>query len=396
MTDSQAADVIDAEEETGQPPSKTQRLTNSRKNCFDACKRMHFLSYECGIRRAVDAQPLRFGSAVHIARESWKLDRNEARALELAVTEYDATRHQDMTPEQYSGWLVEREQIVRLFSGWVWRWSEMESTMETIASEFEFNVPIINPETGKPSRLFTLAGKIDGIVRLPDGRLANEEFKTTADDIAPDSDYWKRLRIDAQVSTYVLAARCVGHAVETSLYDVIKKPKTKPKVITQAQAAQLVRTGKYASNTKDDADVYGQYNVTYEGEMPLPQNVKVGDQYVEIVPGKKGFAFRETVQMYGDRLTFDIGQRPDEYYARHEIPRLQADLDEAQWDIWQTAKMLRDCQRNERWPKATRSCIGFGRCPYFDLCANGYDHTSGDVPDGYMKVDNVHQELKGQ
>jgi hypothetical protein len=41
---------------------------------------------------------------------------------------------------------------------------------------------------------------------------------------------------------------------------------------------------------------------------------------VEIEPGKKGFAIRETIAMYGARLLNDIYERPEFYYVRREIP----------------------------------------------------------------------------
>ena len=50
----------------------------------------------------------------------------------------------------------------------------------------------------------------DRIVRLADGRLALQEYKTTTKDTAPGGAYWARLRLDQQVSRYMLAARAEG------------------------------------------------------------------------------------------------------------------------------------------------------------------------------------------
>ena len=121
--------------------------------------------------------------------------------------------------------------------------------------------------------------------------------------------------------------------------------------------------------------------------------VWVNGEAVEMDHSGKLPVMRETPAMYGARLTKDIGDRPDFYYARREIPRIQADLDEARYDVWQTAKIIRECQKHNRWPRNTSVCIGFGRCPYFDLCTNGFDIAAGVVPEGFVQLTNVHPEL---
>jgi len=129
-------------------------------------------------------------------------------------------------------WAVERETLKALLSGHFWRYGQdpaspdgqrRASDLAFEAVELSFDVPLVNPVTGALSRAFTLAGKIDGIVRLADGRLAVLEYKTAGEDIAPDADYWLRLRCDGQISLYVLAARALGYDVATVLYDVTRK-----------------------------------------------------------------------------------------------------------------------------------------------------------------------------
>jgi hypothetical protein len=89
--------------------------------------------------------------------------------------------------------------------GYQWRWAG--ARLEVVATEQAFRVPLVNPATGKATPTFELAGKIDGIVRLEDGRLAVKESKTCSEDLGADSDYWRRLRIDHQITLYMLAAR---------------------------------------------------------------------------------------------------------------------------------------------------------------------------------------------
>ena len=54
-----------------------------------------------------------------------------------------------------------------------------------------------------------LAAEPGCLTVLADGRLALIEHKTTASDLAPDSDYWMRLRCNDQVYQYVLGARAL-------------------------------------------------------------------------------------------------------------------------------------------------------------------------------------------
>ena len=78
-----------------------------------------------------------------------------------------------------------------------------ESGWNALAVQAAFQLPIINPATGRRSRTFTQAGRCDGVV----GRGAEDfllEWKTTADDIAPpDTPFWRQLAVDTRTGTYV-------------------------------------------------------------------------------------------------------------------------------------------------------------------------------------------------
>jgi len=330
-----------------------QTLTNSQGNTFKMCARKHFFAYELGLRRIVDAQPLRFGSAFAFGLDRYRQGKYlAAEIIADTVRQYDAHR-----PSNDDDWLIEREQIARLLVGYFWRWARMDQSLTILATELPFDMPLINPETGRASRLFTVAGVIDAIVKLPDGRIAIMEDKTSGQSLDVNSDYWKRLRIDSQISIYWRAAEQLGYDVATVLYDVIRKPSIRPRKLTLVEKAGIKDSGRW----------YGE---------------------LATIPADG----RETPQMYGARLRKDMADRPDFYFARREIPRLQTDLQESDWDVWQTAKMIRECQKHNRWPRNTTACVGFGRCTYFDLCTDGFD--PGTVPHGFEKVDDVHPELQ--
>ena len=359
----------------------TELLTNSRMNTAKSCLRREYFAYEVGLRRITVAEYFRFGDSFHIGLDAWKQGEEADDAIVKALMAWGKTKRAGMDAEQEESWQVTQEQIARLLSGYFWRWGEMDAEMKVLETEFTFSIPLINPQTGKPSRNFTLAGKMDGIVKLPDGRTALIEHKTTGESIEdPAADYWALLRCDSQLSIYWQAAKTKGYDIDTALYDVIRKPTIRPKKLTQAETAKFVSVMEY-------------YGEKFEVKVDGP-HVIIDDERRDLDTSGKLPVVHETPRMYGARLTRDIGERPDYYYQRREIGRTQHELDDGLWDAWVTAKIIRDCQRENRWPKNTTQCASRGRCQYTNICFGaGYDPATDNIPEGYKIVENVNQEL---
>lgn len=319
-------------------PASRQRslLTTTRLTTLRTCPRRHYLGFELGLARVRQDAPRRFGSAYHRGMER----RNGGVSLVDVVAE--ARTGYATCPDwaDPTDWAVECETLAQLLAGYFWRYENDD--LEVLAAERPFEIPLTNPDTGKPSRAFLLAGKIDAIVRLPDGRLAVLEYKTAGEDISSDSEYWLRLRCDGQISLYVIAARALGFDVATVLYDVTRKP-----------------------------------------TIRLRQN--------------------ESPQQYGQRLLDDIATRPDFYYARREIPRLEHDLAEFRAEVWQQAQQLLEIRRRaDRLDDPSRAWFRnagrwtCGWCDFAQLCLNGVRVAPGSaVPSGYQILANPHPELEG-
>lgn len=348
-------------------------LTNSRMTSAKTCLAKHYMEYELGVRLDTDAKPLRMGRAVH---EGLDLLAKGQTIVEVAAqirtlyADFPAWINSDDLADE---WLTECEVCVCMLSGYAWRWADDPQIAEVVCSEQQFLQEIVNPETGRTSRLWRKAGKIDKIVRLADGRLALMEHKTCSEDISVDSDWWKQLLIDQQISLYVIAARQAGYQIDTVLYDVLRKPG-----LSRSHVPILDADGK-----KIVVDVRGTrvYNTN-----ATPR------QAADKAHGWTLQTGLETVEDYANRVMTDIGSRPDYYYARREVPRLDGDLLMFASELWQQAKLLTQCRKSGFWYRNTSACRRMGKCAYFDICTNGIDPL-GELPTKFVRVTNVHPEL---
>src|SRR5690606_4813969 len=91
-----------------------------------------------------------------------------------------------------------------------------------------------------------------------DGKVHISDYKSTSKSLDPDSEFWDHLRLDSQLSMYVMAGQELAQAgaltqfgitpeegVSGAFYDVWRKPTIKPSKLTQAETKELVETGKY-------------------------------------------------------------------------------------------------------------------------------------------------------
>ena len=344
-----------------------QLITHSRTQSFKGCRKRHWWEYEIGFRKETDAKALRTGSAGHDGLDILKRSGSIEDAVQIVQAHYmDCPEGMD----QYD-WDIEQETVECLVRGYEWRWREAEITM--VHTEKSFRLPLTNPATGAATPVFDVAGKIDGLVVLEDGRKAIIEHKFISDNLEADSDFWRRLQLDSQVSMYVWAARAIGWDVETVLYDCIRKPSIRPEQVPILDGEDL----------KIVLDGNGERVMTKQGKPRQAANKENGWtlQSRQMTPTE-----------WGEKLLDDIAKRPEFYYARHEIARLDSDIEEFLYELWDIQKTLREAQRENRWYKT----VGRDSCPYcpfFGLCSSRFDLSGGEVPEGFVKVENIHPEL---
>lgn len=348
-----------------------QLLTNSRKEVARRCAREEKLVYQDGYRPAVDPEELAFGTLVHKGLEAlWRaigagLDEQERLRLAWAAMA-------DERPDPFD--LVKAEVML---ASYIFVYSEDDlKNYEVLGVELEFQAPLINPETGAESRTWQQAGKLDVLLRdRRDGLVWFMEHKTSSEDVALGTNYWKRLRIDSQVSTYFAGAAAHGYGAAGCVYDVLGKPALRP-----SQVPVLDEHGN-----KIVLDANGERVRTAQHKWR-----QTGDT-------QQGYVLQtraETPEEFRQRLVDAVRAEPTRYLVRGKVVRLEQELADAQADDWATARTLRDNQLAGRFPRNAKACQRFGRwCPFFDVCTGA---ASLEDPRLFKRIDNVHPELSNQ
>ncbi len=336
-------------------------ITNSQMKTFRRCAREHQLSYTLGYRPAQTAEALRFGTLLHLGLEAW-WKAPEGERLEHALAALD-----DGESDAY-----ERARASAMLRGYDARWCD--EPYDVISVEAEFRTALVNPESGAPSRTYVLGGKLDVlVVDRRDGRPRLVEHKTSSEDISDGSDYWKRLLLDPQVSTYFAGSRALGHEIAECVYDVLGKPGQRPSSVALRDA----------DGSKIVHDASGERVRTKDGKKWRESGDTALGYVLQTRP--------ETPDEHYERVLAAIAEDPSRYYRRGKVVRLEAEEADAAHDAWHTARMIREAELAGRWTRNPDSCVRFGRtCSFFPVCTGT---ASLDDPTLFRRVENPHEEL---
>lgn len=304
-----------------------------------------------------------------------------------------------MTEESQYWRDIERATVETLLSGYAWRWQN--SPLQILENEKEFRLPLVNPETGSASTIWELAGKQDGKIRLEDGRKAVLEHKTTSEDLTPGSEWFRRLQMDSQPSLYVYAARQSDPEVATVLYDFIRKPTIKPTAVPVLDKNGLKIVLDFAGNRVRNAskkpkkkcyDCCGTGTHRFEGYGECHCTLGEWRQTADTSKQFSLLTRRMTPEEWSQKLCDDIAARPDFYFARVEVPRLDSEIEEFMTETWDVQKTIRETQLSGRWYRTvSRDTCPF--CPYFGPCSSKTDISNGIAPEGFVFSTTLHPEL---
>lgn len=384
-------------------------LSASAISCLKSCPFKYRNMYNLGIRRIEDAEPLRIGSNWHEGLELLslkaeqpcptcsKLSKSDSSCYACAGTGYiddplsAVVRMLNHKYEQlYPGMsreARETERVMILHSLFAYKYHYDEHPVEVIAREIPFRIPLIDPRTRHAMPDVWIDGKIDKLVRH-EGRVKIMEHKSTGDSVDPSSDYWGRLRLDTQTMLYVYAAqrlqvddlltpwvKAKDEPITSILYDVWHKPQIRPKKLSQAETTAFVAGGEY----------FGQEFVVHppEGEA---SPVFIDGEPAEVEVLKKGFAIRETPEMFGGRLFDDMSQRPDYYFGRKPITRTEHEIERFEWELFNLYQTIEAMTENDSWFHNEHSCDSFGRCDYMEFCYSGKEIDAANPPSGFKCI----------
>ena len=338
-------------------------ISHSQIQTFKECNKKYYYSHIERVKPISRQSFQRFGEAfsLGVGPLAQKYD------LQYVIDEVFACYPEDHNASGYTV-EIERESVIRMLTAYDLYWSK-QSAMQCLIADRNFDVKILNPITGYPSTAYHLVGRIDSICELADGRIALVKHRTTSQDISkPDADFWRLLRIDQQLSLLVYAAKQMGYNVDCVIYDAVRSPSIEPRQIPCI-----------------DED---GFKIVHDQEGMRVFNTRT-KQPRQSADKAKGYTLQtriESPEEYGIRLEQDILNRPDWYFSRQEIPRLESDIQEFEEELWDIQKSMRESEKNNRHYKNTSACFKHGRCAYFDLCYYKQDVTQ-TIPQGFEKIE---------
>lgn len=298
------------------------RITQSSQQTLMLCEEKARLKY---VERfsTPGSQPMTVGSAVHYGLLE---KRSVAAALEYMTKHWGV----GWTPSEQDSIEIDRAIVTAMVNGALERWDKWPDKIE-----MEFDIPLINPATGRSSTRHRFAGKIDGVFTGgPVPVLA--ELKTAG---RIDSAYLQKLSLAWQPTAYMAAASEVfGARVREMVYWVIKKPSIRPK-------KKIKREGGYSP---------------------------------------------ETAAEYSARVIADYLERPDFYFEKVTVRRTDADIERWYYEAWEIHQRFLRIENGGMTIRNPNQCLAFGKpCHFFDLCRGVVG------PEAFTVRKDAHPELDG-
>jgi len=324
-------------------------LTYSSLNTFRNCPCKYRLRYlEC-LRGLEKPDTLAFGSVIHRGLEVWYRLLTDPHRLMKVLDSLDAEYADRAGDEaQKQKWHLARA----ILTGYVRRYPSED--FEVVEIEKEFGCPIRNPETVRTSQTFTMAGKVDGIVRLG-GELYVLEHKTAA---SLTGDYLDRLWSDTQIAMYVCYLRDLGYPVVGVLYNILLKSKIKQRAGETEEEFQARRAVLAAKNKSGKS--------TAKRQLP------------------------ESDEDYQGRLA-DWYSKPEAFH-REKIYLSEDRLAMVQDEVWEVTQQYLDAKRRGKWLMNTSNCFSYQRpCEYLPYCRSGF---SPLIRDNQYESAAPHEELE--
>jgi hypothetical protein len=317
-------------------------LTHSSIAAFKSCRRKYQYRYIDGIEQKDRPIYFDFGTAVHLALASHYRGAG-AQDVIAEVEKYfaDNAPTQDES-ERLQKWIEAREMILAMYRNYAAKYPK--EPFKVLEIEKEFSNPLSNENH--------LAGKIDMIVE--ENGLWVVEHKSAK---SIDGNYKKKLTLDPQSLLYLTAAETIyGKPFNGVIYNVLAKSiPDKPAMLKKGGLSR-------AKNQNTTPELYRE---------AIEENGLKESDYAEFLEYLEG---NRREYFYREYLTFTIEDR-------------------AEWNREQY-QILSDIIRatdEYTFYKNTQECVGFGTCPYFEICCA--PDKQFVIENSYVKKD-AHSELE--
>ena len=328
--------------------SEKTLLTYSALNTFRNCPRKYKNRYLDNLRPRERAEALSFGSVIHAAIELWyRSPDTESRLPDVLAYIDDAFENRVVDANLMVQWHL----ATAMIRGYAERYATED--FEVVEVEKEFVGEIRNPDTGRQSQTFRIAGKVDGIVRCHDG-LYLLEHKTAS---TVDSSYLDKLWTDTQIALYCYYLRELGYPIVGVIYNVLLKSRLKQGK-GETQEEYEVRHAELAAKNKSGKS-------TAKRQMP------------------------ETDDEFQTRLT-EWYSRPEAFH-REFIYLSEDRLAMLQDEVWEITQQYLDARRRGKWLLNTSNCFSYQRpCEYLAYCQSGFNP---NVADNLYEIALPNEEL---
>lgn len=296
-----------------------QRLTHTKMRTFKDCHRRYFYRHEqLLVPRAQRAGQRRGGNLGTILfRAQEKTQEGGTFALRPFVVETVESLYEDRHPsstDEQTTLEIEKVKLIEVSLAYIKTYG-IDRRREIV-----YEMPLINPTTGRAMRAFRVAGKIDGIVPLggKHAKVIEDKFVQQIQKVMID-----KLPLDDQITEYVDALSREGWTAEV------------------------------------------EYRHTrYPGINPeKPKEFKTKPNY----PG-------ETMEEFGERLAADLVERHSFYFDVQRLIFSTEHLEEYRLHRWQVAKEILERRITAKklgvaaWYKNPSQCHVYGGCQFIPLC----------------------------
>ena len=295
------------------------RLTYTKLSTFKNCHRKYLNRHEKLLVPRVQRQGQRRGGNLGsiLFRVQQKTQEGKEFALRPFIVDTVENlyfeRHPSSTEEQH-GFDIEKVKLIEVSLAYISIYG-IDHRREIV-----YDLPLINPLTGRSMRAFRSAGKIDGIISLGNkhAKIIEDKFVQQIQKVMID-----KLPLDDQITEYVDALAHEGWTAEV------------------------------------------EYRHTrYPGINPNPpKEYKKKDNY----PG-------ETLEEFGERLAADLVGRHSFYFDKQMLMFSTEHLEEYRLHRWMVAKEILERRRMAKrlgdaaWFKNPHVCGDYGGCQFLALC----------------------------